>query len=197
MSYRYPLITVFVMSLVIHCLQLRAQETSEGFPFDHIVNAPLKDKDVLKAFDRLGLSLERFKYVIPVPHKLRISLDYYSRGTLDTSTKGGSLLMRLGENEIRMFLKHGDADVSISVQNDNASSSVGRFSIKGYSATVWNPFALAKLAINERVPIGVLAADPNIVTGIGKDESIENIRKYVTKFAFAVVVYAEVSKIDK
>jgi len=195
-SYRYLLFTVFFVTDVSFCHWLSAQETGKAFPLTHIVDAPLQDRDVIGAFNQLGLTLERFKYDLPVPHRLRVSLDHYRAGNLDTSSQGGSFLMGLGENEISLFMIDKDGFLKISVQSKNNSSSVGRFSLKGYSAFAWNPFALAKIVVSERVPIGVLAADPNSVSGIGKDESIENILKYVGKFASAVVVYIEVSESD-
>lgn len=196
MSYRFLLLTVFFVTEVSFDQLLSAQETGESFPLTHVVDAPLKERDVVGAFSQLGLTLERFKYNLPVPHRLRVSLDHYRGGNLDTSSQGGSLLMRSGENEISLFLIDKDEFLNFSVQSKNSSSSVGKCSLKDYSTLAWNPFALAKIVVNEKVPIGVLAADPDSVSGIGKDESIENILKYVGKFAFAVVVYIEVEVIE-
>ena len=196
MSYRCFLYAVAFVSYVTFCHQLSAQETDEAFPLSHIVDAPLKDNDVLGAFSQLGLTLERFKYDLPVPHRMRFSLDQYRAGNFDTSSQGGSLIMGLGAHEINLFLIRKDEFLHFSAKSKNSSSSVGKCSLKGYSALAWNPFALAKIVVGERVPIGVLAADPNSVSGIGKDESVENILKYVDKFAFAVVVYVDVEVFD-
>lgn len=192
MFYKGFFITGMIVSL-IGCLE--AQETTKTYPLTHIVDDPLSSENITQAFGQLGLVIDRYKYEFPQRHRLSSSLAIYKEGKLTISPRGGSIFLKGGENHFSLFMIRNDTELRFSIQSETSASSVGSsIPLDNTPAIVWNPFALSELEVGKKIPIFVVAADRNSVSGIGKDESPENIQRYVEKFSLAVVVYVEIQE---
>lgn len=194
MFYRGFFSTVMIVSL-IGCLE--AQETTKTYPLTHIVDDPLSSENIIQAFGQLGLVIDRYKYEFPQRHRLSSSLAIYKEGKLARSPGGGSIFLKGGESYFSLFMIRNDAEFRFKIQGETSASSVGsNIPLDNTPAIAWNPFALSELEVGKKIPIFVVAADRNSVSGIGKDESPENIQRYVQKFTMAVVVYVEIQVLD-
>ena len=136
MSYRYLYTTLLALTVVfLTNSQLYAQVSDNGYPLEHIVDKPLETDNLISAFRQLGLTIDRFSYEIPVPHRLKLTLDFYNNGEFDaTGFNPSALSMNIGKNEFSTFLIRRDDFMVVTVRNETASTSVGKNPIKGIAS---------------------------------------------------------------
>lgn len=168
-----------------------AQEKANSYSLVNLMT-PLTSDELRAALDYLGLKLERFSYEIPYKHHIDFSVQQFVNGKRrDALGSGGTLALEAGQHTLILLVYQMENKVEFAIQSEGIRYSIGTVSRKGYNAITMGKLTPAQLAMGQKVPFFVVAANHQSITSFGPNETLDNI---VPKYELVIAVLAELAR---
>jgi TonB family protein len=164
-------------------------DKSSAFPLKQI-EGPLTPDEISAALSFLGFKIERYSYVLPYRHCLRVTIEQWIKGRQVDGRMARSVAgMASGKNNVVVLLKESGDNLEFGVQTGHGSSTLGTLSRKGFGASTWSGFENAKLQANTKTPIFVFAANSGRISSIDTNKS--TLEEIAARHDFVAAVIAE------
>lgn len=183
--------TLTMIFLLFGFLSLSSAQEEVNYPLTHDTTSLTSD-EFRAALDYLGLQLERFTYEVPYKHQIRFTLQQFFRGRRQYAQEcEPTFSLEAGRHVLTLFIHQENDTIDFAVLSEHIRNDVGSVSTNDCDAVTWSQLANVQLIEGEKVPIFVLAANPEGITGFRPDEPLEII---VTNYKLVVVVLAELKR---